>query len=201
MLSEAVANVQRLYGSTPYDLGAGYNIGSTLGLVQGDARRYQQMISEGKGWSGNPESTMTAAYPRETVSGLSRSIGLPQLSGIQPLPLPEPEILPPIPGGPSSVLPSLPAVGGVSALPQLPDIGLPPAPDISHATGDPVGLPHAVSSGDGEVKRNPVILPVLASSVEPGTPTPSQMQEQLKVAKAYEQEVTAEEAALESQSV
>ncbi len=135
LIAEAVANVNRLNGGPVFDLSADANVGATLMLVQASADGYAALLAEGKKWGGNPESTMTAAYPKDTPKSPSKAPkpGLPLPSDLPPVPdlpsgapIPVPLELPPVvSGGEVKTIP----IGGESAPASSP--GTPSPEDLA----------------------------------------------------------------------
>lgn len=97
--------IRKLSGGPVYQLGVRYNSGDTLKAIQATTQEYQILIAEGKTWNGNPESTLTAAYPRE----VSRPVSLPQPSATVRTPVRLPV--------PSLSLPQLPKVQDLPVIP------------------------------------------------------------------------------------
>lgn len=111
LVAEAVANVNRLNGGPVFDLSANTNVGVTLKLVQAASNGYATLLAEGKGWGGNPESTMTAAYPKDAPKTPPKP-KLPLPSDVGPTLEGAPLDLPPGGGEVKNVLPgeSVPAI-------------------------------------------------------------------------------------------
>ncbi|CAH6418772.1 Hypothetical protein POVN_LOCUS494 [uncultured virus] len=213
LLIEAISNIERLSGGPVIDLGAEFNVDATLKIAQDAAQAYSDKLAQGEHWGGNPDSTMTAAYPREVAIMPSTPARAVAGAGLLPLPLPLPQgaggipALPPARlGTPAGGIPALPLMQPIGGILPLAPIGAAPAVSVGGGLGKSLQTP-SLGSGLSLGGTATVPPPLRLQSPPKGAQSPKspsrEEQEELqqRLEEAYNEEVEEEEReALEEQA-